>query len=123
MSPDGELLVKILVLASLVGQGVSIWVGITRRKETRRIEPSPLEVVPGKVFATRDELNALNVQIAELRAQRDSDVSSLRSEINKVSIQLASISANAESTKSTLAMMASKLDRLVERRFSNDPTA
>lgn len=119
MSPDGDLLIKLLILAVLIGQGMNLWLGITRRKQTRTIEPSPLEVVPGKVWATHDEVQALSTQLAELRAQRDSDVTSMRGEINKVSIQLAGIAASAESTKTTLVMLSSKLDRVIERRYAD----
>lgn len=128
MNPDGDLLLKLLVLALVIGQAASLWLGITRRKFPRTIEPQPLEIVAGRQFVTREtcdllhrnmksEIGAMDVQIKELRAQRDSDVTSMRSELSQLKAEVAALRALMESGHTTIAHVSAKLDRLIERQI------
>lgn len=121
MNPDGELLIKLLVLAILVGQVVTIWLSLTRRRETRRIEPQPLEIIAAKVYASKEDLAKLDVVVRDLQAKRDSDVASLRAEISNVATQLAALSASSQHITAQLATVASHVHRMAEYRAPSPP--
>lgn len=121
MNPDGDLFVKLLVLAVLIGQVVNVWLGIARRRETRRIEPQPLEIVAAEVYATKGDLARIEIAVRDLQAKRDTDVASLRAEIGNVATQIAALSASSQHITAQLATVAANVHRLAEQRAMGAP--
>jgi hypothetical protein len=123
---DGQLLMRILLLLVLVGTLANIGVNIWGRRDTRRIEPQPLEVVAGKQYMSRGEydlmhqgisreVEGMSDQLREVRQQREADQSVIRADLAALRSDVAALKATQEVVMQRIATLEAKIDRFIER--------
>jgi hypothetical protein len=121
----GHLKDIMLVLVALVGIA-SVIMGMVRRPRTN-IEPQPLEIRAATQLVSKQECELLHKATLDrvLRIESDaleqarnrrSDVGNLHEKIREVGENVSALQREAELQNQRMAMMDSKLDRMIERR-------